>query len=115
MFNKPKKQADGEVHNAFSLTTEICGNIVTNDDMRLDGSLKGDITSDRKIVVGESAVIEGNIRCASLDSLGQITGDIYCEEKIILRGKSRLKGNVSTRSIEIEPGVFFDGTCHMHE
>ncbi|MBP1617584.1 MAG: hypothetical protein H6Q14_1411 [Bacteroidetes bacterium] len=116
MLNKTKKQTDvGEVHNALSLNTEITGNIVTQDDMRFDGSIKGDISSEKKIVIGDRAVINGNIRCANLDSLGQITGDVFCQEKIILRANSRFKGNVSTKSIEIEPGAFFDGTCQMHE
>lgn len=116
MLNKSKKLTDvGEVHNALSLNTEIIGNIATQDDMRFDGSIKGNINSEKKIVVGDRAVIEGDIRCANLDSLGQITGDVYCEEKIVLRANSRLRGNVSAKSIEIEPGAFFDGTCQMHE
>ena len=114
MFNKARTQIEaGEVHNTFSTSTQIEGNIVTKDDMRFDGSIKGDITSEKKIVVGEQATIEGNIRCANLDLLGQITGDVYCEETIVLRAHSNLKGNVITHSLEIEPGAVFDGSCQM--
>lgn len=116
MFTKTRTQSEvGEMHNTFSTNTQIIGNIVTKDDMRFDGSIKGDITSEKKIVIGEQATIEGNIHCASLDSLGKITGDVFCEGKIVLRANSRLKGNISTNTLEIESGVFFDGSCQMHE
>jgi cytoskeletal protein CcmA (bactofilin family) len=116
MLNKTKKLTDvGEIHNALSPNTEITGSIITQDDMRIDGIIKGEINSEKKIVIGEKAMIEGNIRCVNLDSLGQIIGDVFCQEKITLRANSRLKGNVSTKSIEIEPGAFFDGSCQMHE
>lgn len=115
MLNKTQKIADaGEGHNALSSTTEITGTIITKDDMRFDGSIKGDISSEKKIVLGEKATIIGNIRCFNLDSLGHITGDIYCDEKIILRKGSSLRGNISVGSIEIEPGATFEGSCEMH-
>ena len=104
-----------EVHNILSPTTNVIGNILTSDDMRCDGNIQGDINCEKKIVIGDKAVIKGNIRCASLDSLGYITGDVYCDDKMILRANSLLKGNVSVKSIEIEPGAVFEGTCTMHE
>jgi cytoskeletal protein CcmA (bactofilin family) len=116
MINKAKKLANTvEVHNTLSFDTEIIGNIITKDDMRFDGTITGDISSQKKLVVGAEAVINGNVRCGNIDSQGQIQGDVVCEEKVILRANSRLKGNITTRSLEIEPGAFFEGTCGMPE
>lgn len=115
MFTKSNNPSNTmEVHNVLSLETEVTGNISTKDDMRLDGSIKGQIQSDKKLVVGEKAVVEGNIRCANLDSLGLITGDIHCEDKVILRAASRTVGNIYTKSLEIESGALFEGSCKMN-
>lgn len=116
MINKRKKLTRiFEVHNILSQNTSITGNIVTNDDMRFDGYIQGNITSEKKLVIGEMAVIEGDIKCSHIDCMGKITGNVISADSVILRATASLAGNVVTKYIEIEPGAFFEGSCTMHQ
>ena len=47
--------------NIIGQSTEIQGNITTMGDMRIDGKLKGNISSSQKLVIGQSGMVEGNI------------------------------------------------------
>ena len=63
---------DAHVHNLISQGTIIKGDIETDGDLRIDGNLIGNIIVKGKLVVGDSASIEGTIKCENADISGKI-------------------------------------------
>ena len=54
---------DQVTHNTIAFGTVIEGKIITQGDIRVDGTIKGSIICEGKIVVGESGIIEGDTKC----------------------------------------------------
>lgn len=104
---------DAHVHNLISQGTTIKGDIETNGDLRIDGNLIGNIITKGKLVVGDSASIEGNIKCESADISGKVVAKVTVSQLIVLKEASRFSGDIITKKISIEPGAVFSGKCQM--
>jgi cytoskeletal protein CcmA (bactofilin family) len=99
--------------NIVGAGTFIEGDITTNGDMRIDGSLTGSINVKGKLVVGPSGSIEGEIICQNADISGTVKGKIGVAELLSLKSSSKLSGDIITNKIAIEPGAVFSGSCSM--
>ena len=99
--------------NIVGAGTTIEGDITTNGDMRIDGSLTGTINVKGKLVVGPSGVVEGEIICQNADVSGTIKGKIGVAELLSLKSSSKLNGDIITNKIAVEPGASFSGSCSM--
>ena len=93
--------------------TTIKGEIITNGDFRIDGTLIGSIDCKGKIVVGQSGKIEGEIICQNADLSGNISAQVKVEQLLSLKASAQLKGDVVTSKLSIEPGATFTGSCKM--
>ena len=99
--------------NIIGAGTKIEGDIVTNGDIRIDGSLTGSINVKGKLVVGPSGSIEGEIICQNADISGTIKGKIGVAELLSLKSSAKLTCDIITNKIAVEPGATFSGSCSM--
>ncbi len=122
MFGNKKKtdrtmaknsEAEHTSINLIGNGTTIKGEIKSNGDIRIDGTLVGQVYSKGKIVVGNTGVIEGEIYCQNADFSGNITAKVEVSELLTLKATSRLRGEIVTNKLAIEPGARFTGTCTM--
>ncbi len=114
MFQKSNNSSpDGASINLIGNGTTIVGDITSNGDMRIDGSLKGNIRISGKLVVGPSGSIEGNIECQNADISGEINGKLTVNELLSLKASAKVLGDIITGKISIEPSATFTGTCSM--
>ncbi len=111
-----KKNSNEIAVNSFSsinANTVIRGEITSGTDLRIDGTVEGNIQSDAKIVFGPSAQIKGNIKCKNADVACSIEGNIYCDELLTLKTSARVKGDIFTQKLVVENGAIFMGKCEM--
>jgi len=119
MFNSKSKPAI-EINMTTGNTligngTVITGDITSKFDIRIDGTFKGNISGDSKVIVGQDGNVEGDIACAQADILGKIKGNIKVKDLLNLRGKAVITGDIFAVKLQIEPTVIFNGQCHMVE
>lgn len=105
----------GGMHNVLSSGTVLTGNLVTHEDIRIDGVIEGNIISQGKIIIGNNGHVSGDVECQNIDLLGKVTGNVVCSDTIVLRSTANLTGDVTTQIIEIEPGARFSGSCQMKD
>lgn len=91
----------------------LTGDINSTADIRIDGTLKGNITSSARILVGAGGVIEGDLQCLQADVMGKIKGTIKTKEVLSLRGDACITGDIFAGKLQIEPSVNFNGRCVM--
>lgn len=99
--------------NLLGVGTEIIGDINSNGDIRIDGSLKGNLKTKGKVVIGETGFISGEIQCKNSDIEGKVEGKINVSELLSLKAVSSIKGDIVCRKLAIEPGAKFTGNCSM--
>jgi cytoskeletal protein CcmA (bactofilin family) len=118
MFNKEKAAAYSEksYSNSAKLIspgTSLKGDVKSENDLRIDGTIQGNVYSSSKIIVGPSGFVEGNIEGANADITGKVTGNITVKELLQLRGESNVQGNISAVKLQIDPTAVFNGKCQM--
>lgn len=119
MFNTKNKTEMQQPTNGGNGTTLISsgttlkGDISSNSDLRIDGTIKGNINSGAKIIIGASGVVEGDISGNQADISGKVSGNIKAKELLQLRGECVVSGNLYAGKLQIEPSATFNGQCHM--
>ncbi|MCZ4410425.1 polymer-forming cytoskeletal protein [Cryomorphaceae bacterium 1068] len=93
--------------------TSIEGEIKTDSNIRIDGTVKGTITAKGRLVVGSSGIIDGEVVCENADIEGKITGQISVNGLLSLKSTARLECDITTKKLAIEPGAVFTGSCTM--
>ncbi len=91
----------------------ITGDIVSSTDIRVDGEVSGTVFSEGKIVIGETAVISGNILCSNLDLWGKIEGEVYVKDTLSVKSLASVSGSIHINKLQVEMGAQFNGTCSM--
>jgi len=102
-----------ESPNLINDSTRIQGIIESNESLRIDGTVEGDIRCSARLVIGKNAHIQGNIVCQHLELLGNISGDVLAENSCTLRATAVLKGNLNAALLSVENGAQFHGKCTM--
>ncbi len=97
----------------ISVGTDCKGTIHSKYDLRIDGTFEGELYSKGRIVVGESAVIKGDVICDNMDIWGKFEGRVYVKDTLGMKSGCVLTGSVFTRRIMVELGSEFNGTCKM--
>ena len=95
----------------ISAGTVIKGEIISPNDIRIDGSFEGKLTSKGRVVLGESAVVKGDIVCANVDLWGKLEGNVYVKDTLSLKEGCVMNGNLHIRRLAVELGATFNGTC----
>jgi cytoskeletal protein CcmA (bactofilin family) len=93
--------------------TTLKGDISSNGDIRIDGTLQGNIHCTSKVIIGANGVIEGDISGQQADIMGKVSGTIKVKELLQLKGGSQVTGNIYSAKLQIEPAANFNGQCHM--
>jgi cytoskeletal protein CcmA (bactofilin family) len=95
----------------ISAGTVIKGEIQSPYDLRIDGTFEGKIQTKGRVVVGESAIIKGDIICENVDLWGIVEGDLFVKDTLALKEGCKMNGNINISRLAVELGATFNGTC----
>jgi cytoskeletal protein CcmA (bactofilin family) len=121
MFDQMKSKTQGvrnADHPATSINligagTSIEGEVNSNGDIRVDGSITGGVHSKAKVVVGSTGLVEGNVTCQNADISGTVKGNITVTETLFLKSSAKIEGDIYTAKLVVEVGASFTGNCNM--
>ena len=108
-----KKTENTAVVNMIGTGTTINGDIQSKGDIRVDGTLKGSVTTEGKVVLGRDGVIEGDVVCKNADVSGILKAKITVSQLLSLKTSAKLNGDITANKLSIEPGAEFTGSCSM--
>ncbi len=91
----------------------IVGDLFADSSLRIDGEIKGNVSTSAKVVIGENGSIKGNLTCMEADIEGTVDGTLKIEGLLILRQNAKINGDISTSRIQIDEGAAFNGKCQM--
>lgn len=117
MFNKDKTNSNEKFTSGsatlISAGTVLQGDLASETDLRIDGTIHGNVTSKAKIIVGPDGFVEGTVQGMQADVAGKVAGNINVKELASLRAKSSVQGNITALSLQIETGAVFNGQSIM--
>ncbi len=99
--------------NRIEKSTKITGEINSEADFRIDGTLEGSIVTSGKVVIGKEGLIKGSVQCTFADIEGKLTGKIEVKETLSLKATSNIEGEVTIGKLIVESGAIFNAKCTM--
>ncbi len=118
MFNnksgsESSKPTGSGMPNHINSNTVIEGSIKTRGSLRIDGTLRGTLECEGRVVIGSSGLIEGEIKCENAEIEGNIKANVTVTDLLTLKAKAKVQGDIVTKKLAIEPGATFTGSCSM--
>ena len=90
------------------------GTLAFQGTIRLDGKVKGKITSNGgTVIVGEQASVSADLAVGIAIVMGEVNGTIEASERIELYPPGRIAGDIQAPVIAIDEGGVFNGNCVM--
>jgi cytoskeletal protein CcmA (bactofilin family) len=110
MFGKKKQPP---IRSLIASGSDIRGNLVFTDGLRIDGSVHGNIHANAEhpslLVVSETAIVEGEIHADHVIINGKIQGPVFASELLELQPKANIEGDVHYKSLEMHQGAVISG------
>ncbi len=113
MANQNQQQSAGNLYNALTAGSKIIGTVIADSDIRIDGTIEGELQCSGKVVIGEKGLLKGSVACQNAEILGKLDGKIEVKQSLALRATCNIKGEVKTQTLIVEPNAIFNGTCTM--
>ncbi len=89
--------------------TIIEGKIFASENMRIDGSISGDVQCEKRLVMDADGYINGNVKANTAVIKGKVEGIVLIEDTLHLLDSSHIKGNIKARQLKVEEGAKYEG------
>lgn len=94
--------------------TFLKGAINAKTDIRIDGTLEGEVETVGRVIIGKDAVVNGKVLCANADIEGVFKGNLTVSGSLSLKAGSNVEGEVFVQKLIVESGATFNANCSMH-
>lgn len=112
-MKKSKNQDQISIQNIIAKGTKIVGDFFSEGDLRVDGTVEGNIETAGKVVVGKEGVILGKLACSNAYFEGQLKGTLELTGTLTLKSTAHIEGDVVIEKLAVEPGATFNVSCVM--
>jgi len=99
--------------NSLVQGTEVKGTIRADSDIRIDGTLIGDLDCATKLIIGSSGSIEGNVICENALIEGSFSGNLTVKSTLHIKENAQIEGDIKTDKLIVDQGAVFNVTCNM--
>ena len=122
MFGSSKESEDAKKSTALPVSgalnalvkgTVVEGTLRCDSDLRVDGTIKGNLSCQSKVIIGPTGVIEGEVRCQNAVVEGKFKGKLYVTELLNVRETAEVEGEISTHKLIVQSGASFNVACKM--
>lgn len=112
--NKEKSQKPNAMErNVVAKNTSITGDIISEGNFRIDGTLEGTLKTNGRVIIGVEGMIKGKVESANADIEGKFSGELLVHETLSIKGTAHISGDVVVGKLSVEPGATFNATCAM--
>lgn len=93
--------------------TKIEGKITCTEDVRLDGTVVGEMTCDKKLVMGNTGTVDGQIKSVDSAIHGKVKGEIKSSGTLHLHESANIDGVIVARKMQVDSGASYSGECKV--
>ncbi|GAB4436123.1 MAG: polymer-forming cytoskeletal protein [Chloroflexi bacterium OHK40] len=93
--------------------TRFQGSLTSDGNIRIDGSVEGDIEVLGNLIVGETGRVIATIKAQNVHVSGAVKGEITAVEQLEISPTGKVWGDITTAALHIEPGGLFRGQSSM--
>jgi cytoskeletal protein CcmA (bactofilin family) len=93
--------------------TTIEGKFTAAENVRLDGTVKGEVKCAQRLVMGETGKVEGNIRTKDAIIMGTIEGELVADGTLHLKNTANIRGTITAKFMVVDEGARYFGDCKI--
>ncbi|RYZ55518.1 MAG: polymer-forming cytoskeletal protein [Sphingobacteriales bacterium] len=93
----------------------IVGEIQSDGDIRIDGSIIGNVYCNARVVVVGTGRVDGDIEAVNIDIHGRVTGNVKASDTLTVKSNAIIEGDILCSGLQIEPNATFNGQCRMKD
>jgi cytoskeletal protein CcmA (bactofilin family) len=113
MFSKNRNKPQNRIDTLVGTDTHIAGDIQFSGGLRVDGSVRGNVTEKTDtpgtLILSEHGRIEGAVTVSQIVINGKVIGPVRASHYLELQTKSRVTGDVYYKSLEMHTGAVVEG------
>ncbi|MEY8849429.1 polymer-forming cytoskeletal protein [Psychroserpens sp. XS_ASV72] len=99
--------------NTIAKGTTVTGDIISDGDFRIEGTLQGNIKTSGKVVIGKSGIINGTLKSTNADVEGKFSGKLLISGLLSLKSSAHVEGEAEVGKLAVEIDATFNATCVM--
>jgi cytoskeletal protein CcmA (bactofilin family) len=107
------KDASSDTTSLVSRPVVVEGEISGEENLHVDGRVKGVIRLAGDLFVGASGVVEAEVDARSIVIQGAVTGKVLARRQLEVQPSGRFNGEATAASYEIRQGAVFEGVSRM--
>jgi cytoskeletal protein CcmA (bactofilin family) len=117
MFTKKSKETvDFSFVTTVGESVHIEGQLRSEEDVRFNGKIQGDISSSGTVHVLKQAEVRGNITAENIVLHGNVQGNCTASQDVVISATGVMKGDVKVGGqFTLTPGATFQGMSSMTE
>jgi cytoskeletal protein CcmA (bactofilin family) len=93
--------------------SKISGELFFEGAIRIDGEVDGEIRANDAVIIGETAVVTGQLKAVSVVIMGKVNGELSAARRVEIRSSAEVLCNLSTPTLVVHDGALFEGHCIM--
>lgn len=96
-------------------SVKLKGNLKSDGDIIINGSIAGDVKTKASVQVGASANVVAGIKASNVQVSGVVQGNIEARETLQISETGKVYGDINAGVLVVSPGALFSGKCTMLE
>jgi len=116
VFSSKKKSGSvgtSDIETIIGKNTQFKGTLSGDGNIRIDGTLDGEISSTGDIVIGDQGNVTATIKANNVLISGTVKGNITANSKLEITSTGKLFGDVKAAVLSISEGASFKGSSNM--
>jgi cytoskeletal protein CcmA (bactofilin family) len=120
MFEKKEEQTvsvspSGVAETIVGTSVKLKGNLKSDGDITVDGSVNGEIRTKGMVTIGPNAHVIASVRAKKVVIAGTVQGNIEAIERLTLTETGRVYGDIVANILSVAAGAIFTGKSTMIE
>jgi cytoskeletal protein CcmA (bactofilin family) len=110
---QPEDNMDSPAETVVGPSVKIQGDLNSEGNIRIEGSVSGKVKTSQSVNVGEAAKLTADIFAGSAVVSGEVQGNMKIAGNLILLKTARINGDIACAILRVEDGAQFTGKCTM--
>ncbi|MEK7545783.1 MAG: polymer-forming cytoskeletal protein [Patescibacteria group bacterium] len=111
MFKNDRETATvaHETETVIAPSVRVEGDFVSEGNVRIEGEVKGSISTERDLVVGENSKITAGVQARNAVIAGELHGNLRVYDRLELASTARIHGDIQAKVLSVAPGAMMKG------
>ena len=99
----------------FGKTMRIEGEIISDEDLTIEGKVKGQLQVSKTLTIGKEGYVDGKISAKVVHISGEAEGQLTASEKLVISPEGKYTGNINSDIIKVAEGAQIKGTINLEK